>query len=239
MEEQNISQKNNANQGLFLPISILIAAVLISGSILYTRSASKNEAAPAAPAIAVDIKDVNIEGDPFIGNANAPVTIAYWFDYQCPFCKQFDLTVMPTIVDKYVKTGEAKIVFKNFQFLGNDSQDGALAAKAIWKLYPGSYEKWRVAMMTAQDDEGDTGFGNMQSIITLINAQTPEINADAVVKDVNDNRTTYQAAIDAEKTDAAKFGITGTPGFIIGTHSVSGSQPASVFSGLIDAELKK
>ena len=30
-------------------------------------------------------------GAPFIGKEDAPLTMAYWFDYQCPFCKKYDM----------------------------------------------------------------------------------------------------------------------------------------------------
>ncbi|MBI2023890.1 thioredoxin domain-containing protein [Candidatus Giovannonibacteria bacterium] len=69
------------------------------------------------------IVDVDIKNEPFIGDPNAPVTIAYWSDFQCPFCQRFEQNTLPTLVDQYVKTGKVKIVFKDFQFLGPDSQD--------------------------------------------------------------------------------------------------------------------
>jgi protein-disulfide isomerase len=42
---------------------------------------------------------------PFIGDPNAPVVMAYWFDYQCPFCKDQEDTVLPQLIDDYVKAG--------------------------------------------------------------------------------------------------------------------------------------
>ncbi len=103
-------------------VSIIIAGVIIAGAVVF---ASRQPAQPVQPvaatpqqqvAPAVDISKVKIDGEPFIGNVNAPVTIAYWYDYQCPFCKRNEEETMPQIVKNYVDTGKVKIVFKDYQF---------------------------------------------------------------------------------------------------------------------------
>ncbi|MDE1965758.1 MAG: thioredoxin domain-containing protein, partial [Patescibacteria group bacterium] len=139
-----------------IPISILLGAVIIGGALYF--GSGKAPAAPTGgtgtqPAAAVDIKNVDTSGSPFIGNANAPVTIAYWSDYQCPFCKQFDETTMQQLVTDYVNTGKAKIVFMDFQFLGPDSDQDAVFARAIWNLYPDKYQAWRTAWYADQQQE--------------------------------------------------------------------------------------
>ena len=59
-----------------------------AASVAAQPPATESPAAAAAPTVAADSAKVSTAGVPFIGEANAPVTIAYWFDYQCPFCKQ-------------------------------------------------------------------------------------------------------------------------------------------------------
>ena len=58
-----------------------------------------------------DIRNVKIDGEPYIGKVDAPVTMAYYRDFQCPFCRQFDTTTLRSIIDKYVTPGTLKIVF--------------------------------------------------------------------------------------------------------------------------------
>ena len=91
----------------------------------------------------VDIKNVKIDGDPFIGQANAPVTIALWGDYQCPFCKRFEVETLPQIIKNYVDAGKVKVVFMDFTFLGNDSITAALYSRSIWKRSRRSYSRLR------------------------------------------------------------------------------------------------
>src|SRR5437868_1421996 len=104
-------------QKYLTPIAVLLGAGLIAVALIWgggVRGTNPND--PNAPAAEVDIKDVSTDGNPFIGDKNAPTTVAVYFDYQCPFCKQFELSVTPELMS-YVTSGKTKIVFKDFHFL--------------------------------------------------------------------------------------------------------------------------
>ena len=239
------------HSSLYIPGAIVIAGVIIGVCILVAvtpRAASQT--APAGttqPAAAVDIKKVKTAGEPYIGNVNAPVTLAFWSDYQCPFCKAFEVggvsgiptpAAMPDLLTKYVNTGKLKIVFKDFPFLGNDSVTAAEYARAIWNLYPSQFLAWRTAMFVAQDQEGDQGFGNAVTIDALIKAKFPQIDDAKVKADVATNKAAYDAAMQADMQEGESFGIQGTPGFITGTTLIDGDQPLSAFTATIDPQLK-
>lgn len=92
MEEQLSNEKSKMK--LSIPASILIAGVMISLTIYFTGINGTPKTAtpkpnPAEPTLQeVDIKNVEVREDPFIGVSNAPITMVYWSDYQCPFCKK-------------------------------------------------------------------------------------------------------------------------------------------------------
>src|SRR5688500_13927425 len=83
------------------PLAVLVGAVLISGSLIYgtvggntAGTTPQLQAAAAAaggtppgqpPAVPVNIEDVDTANTPYIGSENAPVVVAYWSDYQCPY----------------------------------------------------------------------------------------------------------------------------------------------------------
>lgn len=217
------------------PLAVVVAGALIAGAVLW--NGSQAPAAPAAPgAPVVDIKNVKMDGDPFIGKASAKVIIAFWSDFQCPFCKKFETETLPLIIKDYVDTGKAKIVFMDFAFLGPDSQTAALYGRSVWKLYPDAYIAWRTAMIEAQDEEHG-GFGNAASIDKL-NATVPGLDATKVAADVKANEATYQAAIDDDKAEGQKNGVNATPTVIVGKQIVQGAYPYPTFQSAIDAALK-
>jgi len=226
---------------LSVPLAIIIAGGLIAVSVVYTLK--PHAAAPAAgntPAAqpSVDIKDVKITKDtPFIGDPNAKVTLAYWFDYQCPFCKQFELETLPVLIQKYVNTGKLKIVFKDFPFLGKYSINGTEYEHAIWETYPDKFAVWQEAMFKAQDAEGDRGFGSEPSILKLIGT-IPGMDANRLKALVAQKKKDYDAMATTEQQEGVTFGVEGTPGFVTGKQSIAGAQPPNIFLAAIDTQLK-
>lgn len=219
------------------PIAVLLGAVILALAYVYGGGVRENTGTGQEPSATVDINDVKTENAPYVGDVNAPVTMAIWFDYQCPFCKLFDEDAIAQVYTDYVLTGKVKVVFKDFQFLGEDSNTAAAFGRAMWELYPDKYYAWYQAMYGAQDDEGDRGFGDLTSIQTL--TKTLEgIDVDKVTALMNAKKAEFMAAVQADRTEGASLGVNGTPAVIIGTQLFAGAQPYEVIKAAIDAELQ-
>ena len=246
-------------QKLAVPIAIVIAGVLIAGAVYFasigpstgadTNSIGRVPAnagavnPPAQPS--VNIEDVNIEDEPFIGDINAPVELAYWSDHQCPFCKavevggipQIPITpAIPELIRDYVDTGKLKIVFKDYPFLGPDSMTAALYEHAVWELYPDKFYAWRKALMAAQDEE-NAGFGDESSILELTNGIAGMDGAQLKTL-VAQKTEAYTKNIEADREEGTSFGIRGTPGFILGTKLIAGAVGPEAFKSAIEEQLK-
>jgi len=189
----------------------------------------------AAETVAVDSAKVSTEGIPFVGSANAPVTMAYWYDYQCPFCRQLEETVMGRLMTDYVQPGKLKILFKNDTFLGPDSLTAALASDAVWESAPAEFYQWHKAMFDAQGPE-NSGWATKDKIIALTRT-IPGIDAAKVEQLMTDHAAQYQEQIDAAAAEGDSMGIDGTPGAIIGKQSIAGAEDYQVFKADIDAAL--
>lgn len=234
--------------GLYTPAAIVIAGVLVASG-LYFGLSRQNPSAGGGDTIApsVNIKDVKTDGEPYIGKVNAPVVMAFWADFQCPYCRAVEVggipqikiePAIPDLVKKYVDTGKLKIVFKDYPFLGEDSITGGEYARAVWELYPDQYFAFRTAMYNAQDAEGDEGFGDAASIDQLIRSKLPTIDDAKVKAAVTANKAKYDAALAADRDEGTNFGIQGTPGFIVGTTLIPGAAPLASFTAAIDPLLK-
>ncbi|MEX0344925.1 MAG: DsbA family protein [Rhizobiaceae bacterium] len=51
-----------------------------------------------------------------VGEANAPVTIIEYASMTCPHCASFHNNTWPAIKEKYVDTGKARLIFREFGF---------------------------------------------------------------------------------------------------------------------------
>ncbi len=240
-EAQSPAQQNN----LSIPVAIVIAGVLIAGAVYLGTSKGANtaavnnqqgqQAAQQQPSAVADVSKVKTAGEPFVGNPNAQVTVAYWYDYQCPFCKRFEEDAMSELMNDYVKTGKVKVVFKDFQFLGQDSQTAGLAERAVWEVAPDKFYTWHKAMYDKQDGE-NSGWGNKTDILALI--KSLGIDSVKVEQLMTSKAVEYQKAMDADKAEGGSFGINGTPGTIIGKNLISGAQPYAAVKQLIDLALQ-
>lgn len=221
-------------------ISIIIAGVIIAGAVVLASKQPVAQPVAATPqqpaAVAVDIAQVKTDGEAFIGKADAPVTIAYWYDYQCPFCQKNEEETMPQIIKNYVDTGKVKIVFKDYQFLGPDSQTLGKYSRAVWEVAPTKFYQWHKAIFDNQGRE-NTGWAT-QSVVTSLTTKVLGAGDTAKISAlVTSKGDTYQKEMDADKAEGTAMGISGTPGAIIGKQLVSGAQPYAAFQAAIDAAL--
>jgi len=233
----------DALQKFSIPLAIVIAGALIAFAVY--NSGPGGAIQPGGQLPTVDINDVVIgPDDPVLGNANAPVTLAYWFDYQCPFCKAVDVggvpqipiePALPILVRDYVETGKLKIVFKDYAFLGEDSVTAALYKNAVWDLYPDTFYEWHEAMFVAQDEEHG-GFGNEESILALIRT-IPGLDAGLLQARVAERTDEYLTRIEEDRNEGSSFGINGTPSFITGKVLIPGADSPEAFIAAIDAQL--
>jgi protein-disulfide isomerase len=261
MEPQENDQKSTSNTPEHAPVvehtttvktskpsigigaAIITAGAMIAVALIIALHSSGSAAitpttAPTTPqaTVAVDASKVNTVNEPYIGNANAPVTIAYWFDYQCPFCKQNELQTMPEIVTNYVDTGKVKIVFKDFAFLGPDSQTLGQYGRAVWAEDPAKFEAWHDTVFADQGTE-NTGWATQSEINSIDTKVLGASEAATVTQLVKTNGATYQKEMDADKAEAGTFGIQGTPAFIIGKQLITGAQPYAQFQAAIETAL--
>lgn len=214
-------------------LALLIGLVLIAGALMYGRGATMPTDGTGGEAVAVDIKDVKTEGSPFVGSADAPVTMAVWFDFQCSFCKAYESGTLTSVMTDYVADGKVRIVYKDFQFLGPASLETALYSRAVWDAYPDKWGGWFNAVMT--------GGGESTLARAGLDAAAVAQGMDAaqIATLLTANKAKYEAAIEADRAEGTTFGINGTPGSIVGTTLISGAQPYTMVKPLIDTELAK
>lgn len=235
----------------FLPISILVAAVLICGAVVfsafYKGGAAQNPAAnaggtpaagqPAAPTTNTSVMALGPR-DAILGSASAPVTLVEYGDYQCPFCgTEFYAQTEPLIVQNYVNTGKVKFVFRDFAFLGPESTAAANAAQCandqgkLWVYHNALYSG-----KVADDAKGGTESDGFFSTTELLNlGQQVGLNMATFTSCVNNNSDANIVA--QEKTDATNQGVNSTPTFYVNGTQILGAQPYAQFQQVLDAAI--
>jgi protein-disulfide isomerase len=113
----------------------LVPVALLGGGGNDVGGPPSSESATAAPAnVGVSEARSLFAGIPqsgaVLGAARAPVTLVEYGDPQCPYCAQWTLDALPTIVHDYVRNGRVRIEFRPLAFIGPESQNGVGALLA-------------------------------------------------------------------------------------------------------------
>ncbi|MBU1016585.1 MAG: thioredoxin domain-containing protein [Patescibacteria group bacterium] len=79
------------------------------------------------------VQDIPISSaDPIKGNADAPVTIVEFTDYQCPFCARHVIETLPQIQKEYIDTGYVKYILKDIPLLSLGHKNSPKASEASY-----------------------------------------------------------------------------------------------------------
>lgn len=216
-------QGNNQNRTV-LVIGTLIAALLIALAVYAVRGGSGGAGG--------DTVNFDLEGQPVLGQADAPVTVVVFEDFKCPNCKRFEEEFLPEIRSQYLDTGKAKLVSMNFPFLAEAARlpedDSKYAAQAVeCALVQGgseAYENLKQIIFRAQGPESEL-WATKSRLKEL--AQNVEGLDQARFATCLDNDETA-AAVEADETQAERAGATGTPAVYVNGKAVESYDAATV-----------
>lgn len=212
------------DKAFLTPISILMAAFIISGSMVYTSQtttktptvAGTQVGAPTNPAAkpptqaAVSAKDVQplTDSDHVRGNKDARILLIEYSDLECPFCKKFHPTVQQTL-EQY--KDQVAWVYRHFPL-------DPIHSKA---------DKEAEAVECAAELGGEDGFWKLVDKIYEVTPSNNGLNLDDLPKlaaEVGLNQNSFKTCLDSGKyadhveadyQGGVKSGISGTPGTIL------------------------
>lgn len=244
-DEQQPITKNIKNGGgdtaghYLMPASIIIAGLLIAGAVVYVggepqdgtgANVSGKEAAVGAAGAGSGrvIEDLE-DDDAILGNPDAPVTLVEFGDFQCPFCKRLFDTTEKEVIEKYVKTGKVKLVYRDFPL----SSIHAMAQKA--------------AEASECADEQDK-FWPYHDLLYGRQDRLSVENFKAWARELGLNGARFDSCLDTGKYEkevqddfraGQQAGVSGTPASFVNGRIITGAVPFAQFEQIIEEELKK
>lgn len=202
-----------------LLLSLGGAAVFAIGAFAFLRPDTGRSAPEPVPYAA-----------PSRGSASAPVTIVEYADFQCPSCGAFFRSVEPRLVREYVETGKARLVFKNFAWIGEESRRAAEAAACAGAQ--GRFWEYHDVLYANQRGE-NSGTFNADALKRFAS----QLGLDRAAFDACVDGRAYRGAVERDLAEVRSLGLTGTPTFVIGSQRIVGAQDFSVFARAIERSL--
>lgn len=232
-------EQNQKDSNIFLSGSIIVAALLIAGALVYSSgdgpSAVQDQKANQGASLGIyGIGGELADDDVVLGDPNAPVTIVEFGDYQCPFCGRYFTEVEPQLRLDYIKTGKTKMVFRDFAFLGPESQAAALASECaaeqgkFWAYHDKLYE---VEIVDGKENNGNLSEGLLKSIASELGLNSESFDSCFASQK-------YREEVESDYNDGVAAGVNGTPATFVNGKMISGAQPYAVFKAEIEAALR-
>ena len=162
------------------------------------------------------VQEINIDGLPFKGPKNAPVTIVEFSDFQCPFCSRI---AEPVNGASAKFEGKVKVVFAHFPLgFHQNARPAATAAQEAW------------------EQGGEPMFWKLHDLLFANQRDLSDEKIDALAKEAGVNMEKLAAAKASKKYDPLfdkiqamgnKVGVEGTPTVFINGRKY---EPASGYS---------
>lgn len=170
------------------------------------------------------VQEINVTGSPFRGAADAPVTIALFTDFQCPYCAKI-VPLLDQVLEK--NKGKVKLAFKNFP-LNNHQFARKAAAAALAAGKQGKF--WELHDRLFQN------YNRLNDQVVQEQAQQLGLDIQKFNKDMNDPQ--IMQVINQDMQDGAKAGVRGTPTLFV-NGSLLRNTNLEGFQAAIDKELEK
>jgi len=156
--------------------------------------------------------------DLVLGEPDAPVELVEYGDLQCPVCKQFAEEILPPVVEKQVRAGDVKIVFRNFPIIGPQSAPAGAAALAAGVQGKG----WQFLDLFYHNQGAENSGYADDAFLTAIAEAVGVPNIDQWNRDRKSEK--FEAEVEETNEEAERLGLTGTPSLAIKGPSTNGTE---------------
>jgi protein-disulfide isomerase len=144
-----------------------------------------------------------------LGDPGAKATVVEFGDLQCPVCKAYSDQIIPDVIDGPVRSGDARLEFRNWTIIGPDSQDAAKAALAA--SVQGRY--WSFITLFYRN-QGQENSGYVTD--SFLEAVAKGAGVEDIAKWNQDRESPrWDAHISQTDAEAGQLGFTGTPSFLV------------------------
>jgi protein-disulfide isomerase len=174
-----------------------------------------------------------------LGRPTAPVTLQYFGDLECPVCRSFTVSALPSIIGKWVRGGALRIEYHSLETATREEE--VFKSQQVAALAAGRQQKMWNFIETFYNEQGeeDTGYVS-EGYIQGIAKQVPGLDLTRWTSERGDPALASQVESDAQAANSASFN--GTPSFLIGRSggAMSKLEPSSYSqAGPFDEAIEK
>ncbi len=221
-------QRGNPAQRFY----VVLALVAVAGGLLIVRAARAPRVRPNVTT--APITAAQAEGY-LLGNANAPVQIMEFADFECPACGNFSVITEPDVRTRIVNTGLASYRFFDYPLPMHKNTMAASNAAAC-AADQGKFWEMHDALFRNQPEWNGEATDHPKKIF-LGYVKTLGLNSDSWEKCFDEQ--THQPRILANQAEGSRRKVQSTPTFVIGTRMIPGAMNYDVFKAYVDSATRE
>jgi protein-disulfide isomerase len=166
-----------------------------------------------------------------LGEANAPIIVEEYIDFQCPACGAFARGALQDIKEKYVEPGQVKLILHHFTFIGDESTRAAEASECAHDQ--GKFWEYVDLLFANQAGENQGAFADAQ---LLSFAQQLGLKAEQFKTCLADHR--HLAEVQTSTEEGTTRGINSVPTLFINGQMVRGAMSLERFEQYLTSNSK-
>ncbi len=148
-----------------------------------------------------------------LGRPTAPVTLEWYGDLECPFCKEFTLGALPTLIARWVRGGQLRIEYLSMESATREPK--VFEAQQVAALSAGLQNKTWNYIETFYHEQGREESGYVtEAYLRGLASQVPRLDLALWNEDRAD--PVLAAQVIAERQAAQRARFHGTPTFLFG-----------------------
>ncbi|HYM54600.1 MAG TPA: thioredoxin domain-containing protein [Solirubrobacteraceae bacterium] len=193
-------------------VAIVVVLIATSGGGTKAVKAGTPEASKTTKEVSALLGGIH-QGGNVLGSPTAPVTLQYFGDLECPVCKQFTLGALPSIIQRWVRSGRLRIEYRSLETATREPE--TFKTQQVAALAAGKQSKMWTFVELFYHEQGEENSGYVsESYLQGLAQQVPGLNIAQWTTDRGETTLANQIATDAQA--ANNVGFNGTPSFLIG-----------------------
>jgi protein-disulfide isomerase len=231
-EEMRRRRQAQTRQRQLIVIGVIVVlAVAVTGWLIYQNTR------PVGEIVTVPAQEYPLADGKSMGQAEAPITIMLFSDFQCPGCGFLARSVEEQLIEAFVNTGQARLEYRHYLIVdqlvgGTESREAAEASECASEQ--GQFWNYHNMLFGNQQGEGRGAFAERR-LKALAEATGLDLAAFNACFDSN----RYASEVQADHTLGVQSGVSGTPTVFINGYRMDSPTDFTEYQRVITAQLQQ
>ncbi len=164
------------------------------------------------------------------GDANAKITMIEFGDYRCGYCHLYTAQTMPRILEQYIKTGKVRYIYRDTISVGGNETVATASVAACANEQGKFWDFHNMAHLRSSELTSLTGENLTATLVKMSSGFGMKDNELQACLSSKRHDQKYTTEIELSR----RFGVTGTPAFVINGYFFSGALPFEVYQKIFE-----